>query len=233
MANINNLIKPKWQLHDLNNNPEHDLYTSYVVEFTDIQGIECWYWVRDEDRIEIDNIYGEPRHQNILYRDPKLTKLIYDVTEEPTLTGGFGIVSEDIVQYGFMPKFTYSRDVSGTGTPKPGDVIQTIWNDRSYEVVDVGEEAHIFQLKKLIYEFILRPYRFSEQSDDAGQIGNSVDRSNRTATFLSDPSPSGGLFDGSITTSTPLSGFGNNKEIEEESDDIDLYGDVDTSIYGY
>ena len=44
MANINSLIKPNWKLHDLNNNPEHNLMRDYIVEFTDISGIEVWYY---------------------------------------------------------------------------------------------------------------------------------------------------------------------------------------------
>ena len=170
MANINSLIKPTWQLHDLNNNPEHELMRDYIVEFTDIAGIEIWYYVRDESRVEIDHIYGEPKYVNTLYRTPVLTKLLYEVTEEPGLTSTFGINSEDMVQYASMPKFTWSRDVSAVGLPKPGDVIQTVWNTRSYEISDVGEEERIFQLNKLVYDFILRPYRFSEQSDSAGDI---------------------------------------------------------------
>ena len=230
MANVSNLIKPKWKLHDLNNNPEHDLMRNYIVEFTDISGIEIWYYQRDESRIEIDDIYGEPKYQNILYRTPKLTKVIYEVTEEATLTTGFGIQSEDIVQYALMPKFTWSRDVSGVGMPKPGDVIQTIWNDRSYEIADVGEEENIFQLKKLIWEFILRPYRFSEQSESATDI---VERfGNDGSTFVDDQitiDPT----DPHILSSETVSAFGDNKDIEEKSNNIDSYSDVDTNIYGY
>lgn len=219
MANINKAIKPNWALHDLYNNIEHDLFESYIVEFTDIAGIEVDYYIRNEDAIDSDRLYGEPLYQNILYNPARRTKVLYETTEEPTITGPFGIVSEDQIQYAFQPKFTFSRDVSGSGhLPKPGDVIKTVWNDRAYEVVDVGEEAHIFQLNKLVYEYILRPYRFSEQSSQAKAIG----------IFNVDPSP-----ELDSTLITPLSAYGDNKFIEEESDSIDLYDDVDTGIYGY
>jgi hypothetical protein len=235
MANINSAIKPKWQLYDLNNNPEHNLMRDYIVEFTDIAGILINYYVRDESKIEIDDIYGEPKYQNVVYKTLRVTKMIYEVTEEATLTNGFGINSEDVIQYGFIPKFTWSRDVSGTGYPKPGDVIQTIWNDRSYEVADVGEEAHIFQLNRPIWEFILRPYRFSEQSqsalDIAERYSNSISHinDNQITVLPTDPH----ILDKGYTTSSPVSAFGDNTEIEVESDDIDAYDDVDTSIYGY
>lgn len=58
--------------------------------------------------------------------------------------------------------------------PMAGDVIKTLWNNRNYEVVDIGAEQSIFMGKKLVWEFILRPYRFSEQSLAAEQIHRSV-----------------------------------------------------------
>lgn len=213
------LIKPKWSLHDLNNNIEHTLFQNMIVEFNDIGGIEIDYYIRDEDIINSDTLYGEPLYQNILYKPGQRSKMLYDVTEEPTITGQFGIVSEDTIQYGFMPKFTFTRDVSASVNPKPGDVLQTVWNERSYEIVDVGEEAHIFQLNKLVWEFILKPYRFSEQSQSAMDIETDLGKFR--------------FEDSVITESNPTSAFGDNEFIESESDAIDAYGDVDTGFYGY
>ena len=59
-------------------------------------------------------------------------------------------------------------------SPMAGDVIKTLWNNRNYEVVDIGAEQAIFQGKKLVWEFILRPYRFSEQSLMAEEIHRSA-----------------------------------------------------------
>lgn len=58
--------------------------------------------------------------------------------------------------------------------PMPGDVIKTLWNNRNYEIVDIGAEQTIFMAKKLIWEFILRPFRFSEQSSEAVSIHRSA-----------------------------------------------------------
>lgn len=209
MANSNRLIKPKWELYDITEeNIEHKLFEDYIVEFTDISGIKINYYIRDES-IEMDTLYGES--VNTAYSDAYSTKLIYEVTDEVSITNSFGIVSEEMIQYGFIPKFTYGRDVSIEYDPKPGDVIKTLWNDRSYEIIDVGEEAHIFQLKKMVWEFILKPYRYSEQSDSAKSILKTPDS----------------------TLSDPITAYGNNEWIEEESDDIDTYSDVDSSVYGY
>lgn len=58
--------------------------------------------------------------------------------------------------------------------PMPGDVIKTLWNNRNYEIVDTGAEQSIFMARKLIWEFILRPFRFSEQSSAAVSIHRSA-----------------------------------------------------------
>ena len=58
MASSSKLIKPKWELYNLENNPEHELFEDYIVEFTDIAGIKIEYYIRDE-AIEMDTLYGE------------------------------------------------------------------------------------------------------------------------------------------------------------------------------
>jgi hypothetical protein len=214
------LIRPKWDLHQLQDNVEHDLFESVIVEFTDISGIQCLYYIRDEG-VKKDYFYGESTRTR--YLEPKTTKLIYEPTEEPTLTTGFGIYSEESISFASIPKLTFTRDVSGSGYhPKPGDAIITVWNDRAYEIADVEEEEKIFQLKKMIWGFVLKPYRFSEESESAEKISR----------FNRDPSPPIDL----DTTTTPLTAYGDNKELEEESDEIFDYDkniDIDTKIYGY
>ena len=208
MAKASTLTKPMWELEHLNDNPEHDLFRDYIVEFNDISGITVSYYMRDNTR-PMDNLYGE--NTAISYNTVQTTKILYDVTEEATMTNAFGITSEDMVQYAYIPKFTFSRDVSGSREPAPGDVIQVGWNSRSYEIVDVGEEERVFQLKKMIWELILKPYRFSEQSDSARAILKSPDS----------------------TLTSPTSAYGDNDWIDDASDAIDNYTDVDTDFYGF
>lgn len=206
---INNLTKPKWDMyHPQDGNIEHDLYDSLIVEYNDIQGVKCQYYMRNTS-ISMDRLYGEA--VNTAYHDPIETRMTYEVTEEPTITDPFGITSIDVIQYAFIPKSTFSRDVSAGRDPIPGDVVVFPWNQRSYEIADVGEEMSIFQLKKLVWELILKPYRFSDQS-----------QSTRDATYNIDD-----------TLSQPLTAYGDNEWIEDESDDVDNYTDVDESIYGF
>lgn len=214
-----NTTKPLWQLHHLQDNVEHDLFQSIIVEFTDISGILTDYYIRDGLR-ENDYLYGEGPASR--YFGPYETKLIYEPTDEPTLTTGFGINSDESISYASIPKFTISRDVSGGYVPKPGDAIVTKWNNRAYEIADSGEEEKIFQLKKLVWDLILKPYRFSDESESARRISR----------FTSLPTDPNLVRD---TTTEPLSAFGDNNDLEDESDDIFDYEEnsIDTKIYGY
>ena len=211
--------KPLWELEHLNGNQEHELFESVIDEFTMISGISCYYYIRDPNR-ESDYLYGEGLASR--YFTAKRTKLIYEPTTEPTITGPYDIHGEEIISFAQIPKFTFSRDVSAGYVPKPGDAITTIWNDRSYEVVDTGEEDKIFQLKKLVWELILKPYRFSDESDSARNISR----------FTFPPTDPNKIND---TVTQPLSAFGDNEDLENESDDIFDYedNDIDTNIYGY
>jgi hypothetical protein len=215
--------KPLWNLHQLQGNVEHDLFQSIIVEFTDISGIVTDYYIRSEQGKK-DYLYGENMHTG--YLGPYETKLIYEPTEEPTLTTGFGINSEEVISWSSIPKWTLTRDVSAGYHPKPGDAIVTIWNNRSYEIADIHEEEKIFQLKKMIWGLVLKPYRFSDESDSARNIF----RGTRLPTDQSNVNRRTDL----DTTTEPLSAFGDNDPLDKESDDIFDYGpDYDTNIYGY
>jgi hypothetical protein len=120
-----------------------------------------------------------------------------------------------------ISKSIFSRDVSNTFIPKIGDVIKTLWNNKSYEIADVGSENKIFQGKKMIWEFICRPYRYSSQSESADDI------------IFDTPSEIDFPEINETTVSKPTSAYGENDYIEEESNKIENYKDIDTSVYGY
>lgn len=163
---------PLWQLYDVtDNNPEFCLYDSIVSEYTDIAGFPVMYY-RAKSRM--DRLFGEDANQD--YYSPVKTKLIYEPSEEPNIIDGLGIRSDETLQYASLPKSLFARDVglgNDTIQPMAGDVIKTLWNNRNYEIVDIGAEQNIFMAKKLIWEFILRPFRFSEQSVKADEIHRS------------------------------------------------------------
>jgi len=222
----NRLRKPKFSLYEISNNIEHDLFMSISAEFCDVAGFEIDYYRRNEAAIETDDLYGEPKYQNVTYFPMKKTKVMYQPTDEPTFTGMFGINSEEILQFAAIPKLNFIRDL-GDFYPKPGDAIYTPWNDRAYEVVHVEEEEGMFLAAKFSWNFILRPFRYRDQSDSEADI----------STFKFAPSTPWrrNYNEGRNTLSSPLSGFGDNKTIEDESDEIFDYTQIDTdrSVFGY
>lgn len=209
MSNLKSAPKPRWDMHDLVDNVEHDLFDSLVVEYNDIQGVKIDYYIFDHESADMDTLYGEATDMS--YDGPYRTRMTYEPTEEPNVFQSFGITSDEMIQFSFIPKTTFLRDVSREVDPKPGDVVQTIWNERTYEVVDARSEVSMFQLKKQVWNLILKPYRYSEESDSSKDLLKTPDN------LLSDP----------------LSAYGDNEWIEDESDEIDDYGDVDENIYGY
>lgn len=194
------LTKPKWSLYDLQYNSEHALVEGYLAEYTDIAGIKATVYRRD-DSVPYDPLYGE--HTNTSYTSAGNTKIIYDVGEEPNLWSSFGQFGGDIIT-AHIPQCVWRRDISQTVEPNIGDVVYIEWLGREFEIVHVDNDDRIFQLKKMIYILVLRPYRFSEQS--------------ATATEL-------------FTETVPMSGYGENEWIETQSNEIDNYTDVDDSIY--
>lgn len=208
MANASRYIRPKWNIHDVNDNIEWDLFEDSIVEYNDISGIEIDYYIRDES-VSQDYLYGEAT--NIRYLPAKRTKANLEFFDETQITSGWGQFADETVTYLAIPKFTFSRDVSAGIEPKIGDVIKYIFNERSYEIVMIHKFEKIFQLSKLVYSLILRPYRYSEQGDSAKAISSDLDQ----------------------TLTSPITAYGDNENIEEESNNIYNYGDVDSTVYGY
>lgn len=200
---------PQWQVHDIVDNPEWGLFESLIVEQNDIYGFEVLYYRYDQSKA-MDNLYGED--QTAQFLPPKRTKITYTPSEEVRLADMFGMVGEESIAYIQMPQYTFKRDVledlETDEEPIAGDVIHLLWNGVSYEVTDAGLELNVFQGKKFGYELRVKPFRYAEQSQSAEEAL-------------------------STGTTPEVSAWGDNEWIEEESNDIDNYTDVDEAIYGY
>lgn len=203
---------------------EHLFFQSAVEEFTDIAGFPIEFYISVAN---MDRLYGEDPNMDFI--GPVTTKFVYEPSEETKIIEAFGLSSDETLQYAMIPRITFTRDVSGAFVengldiekvwPKTGDVVKTLWNNRNYEIVEVGAEQRIFQGQKHVWEMILRPYRFSDESVMAqkihmGTAETSAGTPPPTATYLYDE-------------------FGDNEYIEEESDKIDDYGDLDRTLFGY
>lgn len=206
--------KPSWKFYDqpADDNPEYRLAENLVMEFTDIVGMSCTYYINDT-AVEADQLYGEK--QDVEYEDGKDTKIIYELGEIPTIYTLFGVMAQDSI-ISYIPRSVFKRDVSSTQSPKVGDVVVVHNYDddvsdnlegRTFEIIHVAQDTSIFQYRSLVYVLNLIPYRYSEETVDAAEVSSD------------------------ISTSAPhISAFGDNEWIDENKDVKD---GTDTSIYGY
>lgn len=211
-------FKPQWELLDFESSVDETLlFDSVISEATDIMGFPIEYRTLLVNREDVDDLYGED--PNIGWSEPYRTKLIYEPSNEMEVLNAFGFSSDDAITAMMMAKAVFSRDVSYDFIPKVGDVIKTLWNNKTYEIVDVGAESKIFQGKKMVWDFICRPFRHSNQSSSADDI-------------IFNAPDDGDFPDINFEYETrPLSAYGDNDFIEEESNKIDT--SANTEIYGY
>lgn len=219
---------PAWNLYDtMPCNPEHAFFESTIVEYNDIQGfpIEIKVLLTTDERL-----WGEDPNSRL--SDPITTKATFEPSEETSILNMWGIVADDTMQYIIIPKATYLRDMawlyantpelSGRAVqPMVGDVIKTIFNNRNYEVTDVGSEQAIFQGKKFAWELIVKPFRYSEQSDEHRETHMGL-YDDPFETLV--PDPTGGTVP---QNNYAKDRFGDNTFIETESESIDDYRDID------
>jgi hypothetical protein len=212
---------PTWDLYDLSiDNPEHEFYDSTIVEHNDISGFRIAYYILKTDGY--DKLYGE--NPNESFEEPKFTKVSYAPGREDLIVQSFGMSMDDTIQYAMIPKTTFTRDVTSASDPKVGDVIKVGFNNRNYEITYVSQEQKIFQGKKFSWEFVLRPFRFSEQSSSHQRIetGSTIEDVFSTSAVDFDST----LFNTISGGMSPLAGvetlhpFGDNEFIETESKKI-------------
>jgi len=215
--------QPLWDLFDdgLHDDYEDSFFDSVASEFNDIGGFPVEYYVKLVPD-DIDDIYGEDPNEE--FEGPYRTKLVYQPTDEASILDMFGITSDDTLEYAMITKSIFERDVINEYgdyeyVPKPGDVVKTLWNNKMYELAYVGSEQKIFHGVKMIWDFIMKPYRHSEESDSVNDMLFDTPDSDDFPTI-------------NVTTeSEKLSAYGDNTVIQEESDNINQT--QDSSIYGY
>ena len=170
-------LKPTgWSMYDISpDNCEHKLYECMIAEATDIQGFSIEYrMLRPKD----DWLWGEDPNSRLSY--PSYTKVLYAPGASSNLLDLFGLVSDEAIQYMFIPMAIFKRDMAMLWNdmlgpdafvkPRVGDIVKTLWNNFNYEVVSIAEEDNVFMAKKFVYSLILRPFRFSEQSDEHREV---------------------------------------------------------------
>jgi hypothetical protein len=226
----------QWNLYNIENNPEHALYDSVIIEYNDITGFPVEYRKLIANH---DELFGED--PNSALTAPISTRMTFEPVDETSILDMFGITGDDTMSVVNIPISTFTRDCSGSYAdigydlvvPMPGDVIKTLFNDRNYEVVNISKEGVIHQAKKFVYTLILKPFRYSAQSEEYTEVFSGMP-DDPFDTIL----PVESVTDSPSGESVPLvntlsSEYSDNEWIEEESDGVDTYTDVDKSIFGY
>jgi len=229
--------KPNWSMYDLDS-CEHNLFQSSICEITDISGFPIEYRILKPKH---DYLFGEDPNNKLSY--PSVTKCIYAPETETTILEIFGLTADDTLQYMTIPKAMFVRDLTSVFTdtlgpsafiqPRMGDVIRTLWNDRHYEIASIDEEQNIFLGKKFTWDLVLRPFRFSEQSDEHREVHTGLpdDPFDDIITGDYEPPEKGEVPNLSKHTYFEHT-FGDNTNIEHESDEIHDYPDPDERAFG-
>ncbi|MCK5020475.1 MAG: hypothetical protein KAS32_25790 [Candidatus Peribacteraceae bacterium] len=215
---------PGWNMYDISpTNCEHHLFESTLCEITDIQGFPVEYRLLLPEN---DWLHGEDPNAKLSY--PSFTKAIYTPQNETNILDMFGLTADDTMQYVSIPKSIFARDLSmmysdtlGPSAyvqPRVGDIIKTLWNDRNYEVVNISEEENIFMAKKFVFDMIVKPFRFSEQSDEHREVFSGLPDDPFESIV---PGPSGDVIQNNYGTEM----FGDNEDIDKESSEIYDYDD--------
>lgn len=210
--------KPLWSLEDLSpENPEGELFNSYICEFVDIAGVSIQFYIKNHTNT--DSLYGEATLETM--DGPYKTKAIYPIQGEQSVFSVFGLSSDETIDTMYLPKTIFARDVKDGYLPIPGDVIRTLWNDKLYEIVNVSFETKVFQLKKYVLEFILRPFRMDGTIEDTF-IEGTLNNINEFPEINLDR-----------TLNMPLSAGSDNEFIRQKEISETKYDDVDCNMYGF
>ena len=220
-----------WNLYNVTNNPEHCLYDSSLVELNDIAGFPVEYRKLLANN---DQLYGEDPNSNL--SNPMYTKMTFEPTDDTNIIEMFGLTSDDTMSVISIPMTTFQRDLSSFYNdidpnlkvqPEVGDIIKTLFNEKNYEIVNISRESNIHLGKKFVYTFILRPFRYSEQSKSFRDVHMGVE-DDPFATIVQTPSGN----DVEQHNYSEIK-YGDDDFVEDESDVIYEYDDVDTSQFGY
>jgi hypothetical protein len=225
-----------WNLYNIENNPEHALYDSVIMEYNDITGFPVEYRKLIANH---DELFGED--PNSALSAAISTKMTFEPVDETSILDMFGITSDETMSVVNIPISTFTRDVSGgyaelgydLVVPMPGDVIKTLFNNRNYEIVNISKEGVIHQAKKFVYTLILKPFRYSAQSEQYTDVFSGMP-DDPFDTILDVESVTDSPSGASVPLVNTLSNdYSDNEWIEEESDSVDDYSDVDKSVFGY
>lgn len=177
---------------------EQNLYDILLMETYNKYGVECTYYQSTFDT-NYNKVFGEDGNRQFTRSFPIMT--YYQLPKEMELWSKFGIEGLDNFQMSVSKRHFSAACIANDNiyvVPKVGDVIKATYNNRFYEVIDVGEEEEIFLQKKHTWILTVSVFR-----DEHVRVSNTL-----SADILADyTDKTSDIFDLSAT-------------IETENDDI-------------
>jgi hypothetical protein len=148
---------------------EKNLYDLLLTESYNKFGVRGQYYITTYDT-NYDKIYGEDGNRRFTRKFDIMT--YYELPKELELWSKFGIEGLDNFKM-YMSKLhyraartngNYSYDV-----PRIGDVINIVYNNRYYEIIDISEEEEIFLQRKHSWTLTVQVFK-----DDHMSLDNSL-----------------------------------------------------------
>jgi len=196
---------------------ESELYEILITDMYNQNNLSADYYESTFDT-SYDKLFGEDGDR---YFKQKFTIILHgELPKEEQLWSRFGIEGIDNFQM-FCTKRHFSAaslaDTGDTVIPKVGDVIYTSYNNRIYEIRDVGQEEEMLHQRKHTWVFTLSPFTDTNISLSADTSATMGDISAFTNQDIDD-------FDISEFIDNELSAFDYDDSSETESPDS-IWGD--------
>ncbi|MFW6272689.1 MAG: hypothetical protein ACOC2U_02780 [bacterium] len=189
-------------------NSDSTLYDLLLTESFNKNGLPLVYYVSTYDT-NYDKIFGEDNDRRF---ERKFNCMCYtpDLPKEEQIWTQFGIEGLDNFQLFISQR--HFKVVSDDYVPKVGDVIYTKYNNRYYEINDVGQEDNMFLQRKHTWTLTVAPFKDNNVSlnpatsatmqDDIGEITNQDDDLFNISDYV-DNEKDDILYDPSDTEETP------------------------------
>lgn len=139
-------------------NNEREFMKVVQTEVYNTYGVTCYYYKMDYVINDSDKIWGENNNRKFSQYWSNV-QVYYRIQRENKQWNKFGIIGlNDIVMYMSKEHFEFITD--GSYVPNQGDLIQSQFDLKLYEVVEVKEESGMYFLdKRYTWELICREFK--------------------------------------------------------------------------
>jgi hypothetical protein len=165
----------------INYENERNLYDLLLTEGYNKNGVRGSYYLTTFDT-NYDKIFGEDGNRRFTRKFDVM--FYYELPKELELWSKIGIEGLDNFKMWLSKKHYRAACVNGNNSyivPRVGDVINIVYNNRFYEIIDVGEEEEQFLQKKHSWELTVHVFKEDHITPDnatmsADDLTNYIDQ---------------------------------------------------------